>query len=201
MAKFGELIVFEGADAAGKSSIANAVCAEIRKQGRVGELLSFPGKAPHTLGELVYRIHHDSKALGIESLTPLSLQALHIAAHLDAIETKILPLLRQGSLVVLDRFWWSTLVYGLTDGVNRNVLRALIEAEKLLWGEWSPRALFYITRANPLRNEPLEKWKRWNEIYSELVESERGQYPIHVIENESLLEAAVSRVLLLINLK
>ncbi len=201
MSDAGELIVFEGADGTGKTAISTAVCAEIRKGGLIAELLTFPGKAPHTLGELVYRMHHNSKAVGIQSLTPLSLQALHIAAHLDAIETKVLPLLKQGNYVMLDRFWWSTFVYGVADGVNRGVLNALIQAEKFFWAQHSPRMLFYVTRSNPLRDEPAEKWRRWNEIYRELVISETGQYPIHVIENEDSLDTAVSRVLSLINSK
>jgi thymidylate kinase len=196
--KPGELLVFEGADAAGKSAISAGMCDEIRKQGIAVELLTFPGKAPHTLGELVYRIHHDSKALGIDLLTPLSLQALHIAAHLDAIETRILPLLEQGTWVVLDRFWWSTFVYGVADGVDRRVLQALIDAEKFLWGTWSPKMLFLVTRSSPLRDEPKDKWNRWNEIYRELVTSESVHYPVHVIQNENSVETAISRAMSLI---
>jgi thymidylate kinase len=201
MLKPGELIVFEGADATGKSAISTAVCAEIRNEGVAAELLSFPGKAPRTLGNLVYRIHHDPKALEIGSLTSLSLQTLHIAAHLDSIETRILPLLEKGTCVVLDRFWWSTLVYGIADGVDRGVLQALIEAEKLAWAEWLPRMVFYVTRSSPLRDEPAEKWKRWNELYREVVTLEKGEYPVHVIENEGSVDTAVSRVLSLLNSK
>jgi|SRR5882724_1794705 len=201
MRNAGQLIVFEGADATGKSAISAGVSKEIRNRGLRVELLSFPGKAPHSLGNLVYRIHHDSKALDIESQTPLSLQALHIAAHLDAIESKILPLLRNGTSVVLDRFWWSTFVYGVADGVDRRVLQSLIDAEKLVWAEWSPQMLFFVTRSTPLRREPREKWQRWIQLYRELLTSEAGHYPIRVIENEDSLETAVSRALSLVHLK
>jgi thymidylate kinase len=201
MRNAGQLIIFEGADATGKSSISAGVCEEIRNRGVPIELLSFPGKAPHSLGNLVYRIHHDCQALDIESLTPLSRQALHIAAHLDAIETKILPLLENGTWVILDRFWWSTFVYGIADGVDRQVLQGLIDAEKLLWAEWAPQILFYVTRDTPLRDEPAEKWQRWIQLYRELLTSEAGHYPIRVIENDNSLETAVSRVLSLIQFK
>lgn len=199
MFKAGQLIVFEGADAAGKSAISTGVCDAIRQQGVDAHLLSFPGKTPHSLGDLVYRLHHDPNAFDIGSLTPASLQTLHIAAHLDAIESKILPLLEQGSSVVLDRFWWSTFVYGIADGIDRHVLQALIEAEKLLWAERLPTMLFYVTRKQPLRNEPDEKWPRWNQIYRELVTSEKEKYPIRVIENEGSLQAAISSALSLIH--
>jgi len=199
MTKNGQLIVFEGADAAGKSAISVAVCEAIRKRGRAAETFGFPGNLPRTLGNLVYRIHHDPKALDVESLTPASLQALHIAAHLDAIETRILPLLERGTSVVLDRFWWSTFVYGVADGIDRRLLNALISAETLLWAERSPEILFLVTRNSPLRDEPAEKWRHWNKLYRELAQSEKGKYPISVIENETLLEAAIAKVLCLIH--
>ena len=198
MSETGKLIVFEGADAAGKSAISAGVCDAIRRRGTPVRMFSFPGKTPHTLGDLVYRIHHNPRASGIESLTPLSLQSLHIAAHLDAIESTILPLLRQGTSVVLDRFWWSTFVYGIADGINRDVLNALIEAERILWAERLPTVLFYVTRERPLRQEDDEEWRRRNEIYRDLVMAEKGKYPIYVIENEGSLETAISSALAVI---
>jgi dTMP kinase len=137
----------------------------------------------------------------IKSLTPASLQTLHIAAHLDAIESRILPLLEKGTSVVLDRFWWSTFVYGVAEGADRRLLSALIEAEKFLWADRLPTALFYVTRNQPLGNEPVEKWRRWNDIYRELVTSEIGKYPISVIENEGSLETAISTALALVHVQ
>jgi thymidylate kinase len=198
MSETAKLIVFEGADAAGKSAISAGVCDAIRRRGTPVRTFSFPGKTPHTLGDLVYRIHHNSRAFGIESLTPASLQSLHIAAHLDAIESTILPLLRQGTSVVLDRFWWSTFVYGVADGISRDVLNALIEAERILWAERPPTVLFYVTRQRPLRQEDDEEWRRRNEIYRDLLMAEKEKYPIYVIENEGSLQTAISTALALI---
>jgi thymidylate kinase len=190
----GMLIVFEGADAAGKSSIAQGVTDELRRRGSPVELLSFPGRTPHSLGEVVYRLHHKPAAFGIETLTPASLQTLHIAAHLDAIESRILPLLTTGVSIILDRYWWSTFVYGIVDGIRRDILLALIQTERLAWGGVTPNALFYVTRQIPLRDEPAGKWERWKTVYRELVDAERGNYPVHVIENESSLAATISNV-------
>jgi thymidylate kinase len=195
MSKAGQLIVFEGADGVGKSSISSGVSDMLRKRGNPVELLSFPGKIPHTLGELVYRLHHAPNALGIDSVTSVGLQTMHIAAHLDSIENTILPILETGTTLVLDRYWWSTFVYGVADGIPRDVLCALIQAEKLLWGSRLPTVLFYVARKQPLRAEPLDKWLRWSELYRELVESEKNSYPIDIIENEVSLQAAISSAL------
>ena len=190
-----KLVVFEGADGAGKSSISTAFLGAVRELGIAAELLSFPGREPHTLGELVYRLHHNPDKLGVGSLTPASLQALHIAAHLDAIESAIVPALEAGTWIVLDRYWWSTWVYGVVDGIRRDVLRALIEAERLAWGDWQPAAVFHVTRKEPLREEPLDKWQRLKAAYEELAEIEHRKYPIHILNNESTPEAAVGQAL------
>ncbi len=195
MAKPGTLIVFEGADAAGKSSIAAGVTRELRRRGSAVELLSFPGRTPRTLGEVIYRLHHDPAAFGIETLTAASLQTLHIAAHLDAVESRILPLLASGVSIILDRYWWSTFVYGVVGGIRRDILAALINAERLAWNDRMPNAVFYVTRANPLREEPAREWEQWNTVYREVVEAERSLYPVHVIENELSLGHAISDVL------
>jgi len=194
-AKPGTLIVFEGPDAAGKSSIAESVAGQLRRRDSPVELLSFPGRTPHSLGEVIYRLHHEPATFGIDKLTAASLQTLHIAAHLDAIESKILPLLATGVSVILDRYWWSTFVYGVVGGIRRDILTALIEAERLAWDGVIPNAVFYITRQNPLRDEPPRQWQQWKVVYRELVETERSRYPIHVIENEFSMEDAISEVL------
>src|SRR5271165_5569689 len=129
----GQLIVFEGADDAGKTVLSKAIAAEKVARGQRYQWHAFPGMAIGTLGYLVYRLHHDPASFGIERLTPSSLQALHIAAHLDAIESVIVPILREGGNVILDRFWWSTWVYGTADRVSPRLLRLLIDAEKSAW--------------------------------------------------------------------
>lgn len=180
----GKLYVFEGVDAAGKSSLARDFHRQLTTNGTPASLLAFPGNMPGTLGELVYRIHHNSKENGIEELTPAALQALHIAAHLDAIERIIIPTLANGECVILDRFWWSTWAYGIVGGIQIDVLQALIEAECRAWGAWKPNCLFYIHRQAPLRPEQSEAWQKLKEAYSTLIQAEKAKYQISVIENE-----------------
>ncbi len=166
----------------------------LKADGVRASLLSFPGKTEGTLGELVYRLHHKPTDFGVERLTSSSLQALHVAAHLDAIETVILPRLECGETIVLDRYWWSTWVYGVAAGVNAEVLDTLIEAERIAWGSTQPTGLFYLTRGLPLREEPLEQWYRVKAAYDKMLDREHGKYPIHVIENEGGPDASVRRI-------
>src|SRR5439155_12811025 len=106
-----------------------ALAGRLSANGFLCEWVSFPGREIGTLGKLVYEIHHDAAKAGVKAIDPTSLQLLHIAAHIDAIEARILPALKQGRHVVLDRFWWSTLVYGIVNGANKRSLKAMIEVE------------------------------------------------------------------------
>lgn len=189
------LIVFEGVDAAGKSSVCEKFVAVMNRQGIPAKLLSFPGKVRGTIGELVYRLHHDPTSVSVDRISAASLQALHVAAHLDAIEETILPALELGHTVVLDRYWWSTWVYGTIGHVRMDVLDALIEAERLAWDTWQPSILFHVTRSTPLREEPANAWAVIQGKYAELRELERGKYPIVVLENEGTLDDLVQNAL------
>ena len=101
----GKLIVFEGADGIGKSVLSQRVAEHLRNNGVSCALLAFPGLEAGTLGRLVYELHHNAAKHGVEAIDPTSMQVLHIAAHIDAIEQKIRPALDSGTWVVLDRFW------------------------------------------------------------------------------------------------
>src|SRR5579885_753088 len=128
MNKLGKLIVFEGVDAAGKSSLSKTFHQNVVAEGKQARLFAFPGNDPQTLGGLVYKIHHSPSAFGISRMTAASLQTLHIAAHLDAIEQIFSSALEGGEMVILDRFWWSTWVYGMVGGVQESVLEHLVSA-------------------------------------------------------------------------
>lgn len=142
----GKLFVFEGNDGAGKSTLIRSAVAGLSAGGVECVTFSFPGRSAGTVGKLVHDIHHDPARVGIHEISAASLQALHVAAHLDAIQRQILPTLSQGRHVLLDRYWWSTLVYGSVAGVPRSVLRALLRAERMVWGRVVPDMIFLITR-------------------------------------------------------
>jgi thymidylate kinase len=189
MTNAGKLYVFEGPDGVGKSTLADWFAEHLRESGSRCILLSFPGKEKGTLGKHVYELHHDLARFEIHTLAPASLQLLHVAAHIDAIENRIKPLLGEGTTVVLDRFWWSTFVYGLVGGASRAVLDRMVALERAVWDPVQPDELFLITRSEPLRAEPPELWTRWREEYLRLSDVEQRNHPVVVVPNESLPEA------------
>jgi integrase len=101
MPRTGKLLIFEGPDGVGKSTLVKEAGKILDFRGIPYKALSFPGKDAGTLGWVVDQIHHTPGTFEINNLTPLSLQALHIAAHLDHIESRILPALAQGAWFIL----------------------------------------------------------------------------------------------------
>src|ERR1700722_17129093 len=182
-----KLIVFEGPDGVGKTTLISSAAQFLRQTGVPFLSLSFPGKTPGTLGELVDRIHHTPQEFHLKELTPLGLQALHIAAHLDAIETRIRPALLDNTTVLLDRIWWSTWVYGRAAHVEESVLSTLIEAEKLFWGNLLPSIPFLIERASAFRPEHnQETFDTLSSLYKQLAAREEESSPVLRIANDDL---------------
>jgi thymidylate kinase len=153
--------------------------------------VSFPGKDPGTLGWLVDRIHHKQQGIDLIGLSELSLQALHIAAHLDHIETRVQPALRNGTHVILDRFWWSAWVYGRASNVETEVLDLLIDAEKRAWVPTTPGHVFLVNRTIPFRAEHNdERYSRLSALYEDLASREGKRYAVTTISNDKIGESA-----------
>lgn len=189
----GRLIVFEGPDGIGKSTILKQIAARLGHCGRPVRRESFPGNRSGSLGALVYKLHHESRTHGVHRISPLALQALHIAAHLDSIENTILPALESGEIVLLDRFWWSAWVYGTAAKVNETALEMLVKAEQAFWKERKPEAVFLITLLKAFRPEHRqEEFDLHSELYREISLRERERYPVFVVENHDPDEAIKS---------
>ena len=194
----GRLFVFEGSDGVGKSTISEKVAEYLRKKGFDVLLLSFPGNEPNSLGDLVYKIHH--KEFGIGNISAASLQALHIAAHIDCIENRIRPAILDRKTIILDRYWWSTMVYGLAAGIPKSILDAMVSLEKTIWGTLLPEKLFLITRHEPFRAEfDSQSWTSICSAYQDLYEKEKGNYPVNIIENSKPLKRMVNDVIRIIS--
>jgi len=187
----GKLIVFEGVDGIGKSSLSEDLARRLAESNVAAISLVFPGNDPGTLGHLVYQIHHDPASVGVASMSALALQTLHIAAHLDAIENRIVPALQTGTWVILDRFWWSTWVYGMHQGIDPDYLDAIINAERKRWGAVRPSLLLALDRSEALRTEhDHDSFSHLRVLYKKVAEQEKDQYPIIAIENEDFSRSA-----------
>lgn len=190
----GKLLIFEGPDGVGKSSIVQEL--KLRLPPDSFEFLSFPGRDEGTLGRAIYRIHHAPEEFGIKLMSPLAKQALHVAAHIDVIETRIRPWIAAGKNVVLDRFWWSTLVYGSVGGGDQTALKQLVVAEETVWGDIKPSVAFIIDRDSPIdrEEEDLTAWRLIREEYAQLALQETVKHSVVKICNIGTLTDAVDEV-------
>jgi dTMP kinase len=194
MSQHGHLIIFEGADGVGKTELSIRLAARLTSQEHPFSYMPFPGRAEGSLGLLVYKLHHTPRDLNISSVTPSALQALHVAAHLDGLEIVIIPSLMAGISFVLDRFWWSTIVYGRVNGISESTISALLQLERSGWGDTLPDVVFLISRLQPLRAEPLDFWRRTKDSYQLLAKEEHGRYPIVGVDNDGEPEATLNKI-------
>jgi thymidylate kinase len=191
----GRLIIFEGPDGVGKSKLIEALAKRLRTMHIHHEVVSFPGKTPGSLGLHIRELHHDPMKFGIKSLHPASLQTLHIAAHIDAIERRIRPKLDKGIWIILDRSWWSTWTYGTVAGVPRQSLEAMVALELTHWASTRPDAIILVRRQTPInRDRLLSEHRRLLAVYLELVRDQSRHARVHVIENEGPLKDTVQRL-------
>lgn len=189
----GRLIVFEGADGAGKTTISKRLAKELTKHGKPCLWLAFPGHIPNTIGAEVYVLHHDNR---FASVPALSRQLLHVAAHVEAIQQYIIPALKDGYWVVLDRYWWSTWVYGLVTGVARKDLRGILDIEHRQWRNIRPAIAFLLERAAARDGEcslPTEEVVQ--KPYRRLATVEGRAHQVLVLKNNGTPEATTERAL------
>lgn len=195
MKELGKLYVFEGIDGAGKTTLSQRVRDQLNLVGERCLLMTFPGQEPGSLGRHVYDLHHNPRHFNVRAINPTSLQLLHIAAHIDEIEGRMLPAIDAGATVILDRYWWSTWVYGVVYGANPKALEFMIRAELAHWGRIRPTALFVLQRSLQSTEQLRVEDTKLTTEYSKLVRHERKNYPIFVVDNKGSIEETAAQVL------
>jgi dTMP kinase len=195
----GKLFVFEGPDDVGKTTLAGMLSDYLSNKGFSSQVLSFPGREPETVSELIYRLYHDPAALGVRTISSLAMQVMVTAAHIEVIETRVKPLVRSGTNVILDRFWWSTWVYATLQGVSQKARDLMINLELQSWEDLQPDLIFLIARREPLLPQPPNhRWPEIVKLYRELHDLQKSRAIIELLTNDGSLsetfDAVVSRV-------
>ena len=116
----GKLIVIEGPDGAGKSTLQRGLAAQLLTQGIQAVQSREPTHGPHGTA---LRQAALSKRLAPEQELELLLQDRR--AHVEEVIT---PALARGDWVILDRYYFSTIAYQGAAGLDLTMLRAVNEA-------------------------------------------------------------------------
>lgn len=120
-AKRGLFITFEGMDGCGKTTQMRLLAQRLRAEGYQVLETAEPGGTP--IGVQIRRILLDSAN---QELCPTAELLLYFACRAQNVEEWIVPALRQGAVVLSDRFTDSTLVYqGAARGLGEETVRAL----------------------------------------------------------------------------
>lgn len=111
------LIVFEGIDGSGKTTMAKHLTIRLRLLGYPAVYHREPGTTE--LGEYI------AKVIQRDNPSPTTKLFLFLAARSNLVEEKLIPLLKSGGVVVLDRFIYSTLAYQSVEGIDTQLLAIL----------------------------------------------------------------------------
>lgn len=184
--------MFEGIDNVGKTTIIHALKQQIQESTDYKCIdVAFPGNEPRTLGNLVYCIHHYQGQYFDAPIHETSLQLLHIAAHIDLIQRQLKPLCNSKCIVLLDRFWWSTYVYGLAGGIEENIIQSIIAPELLYWKDIVIKKIFLIERIKRQKDYELNKENAIIDKYREVAEKELKSTKV---DNNGSVGEAVNKV-------
>jgi thymidylate kinase len=198
----GQLITFEGPDGTGKTTLSLRLVEWLTSLGHTAGYVSSPGHIEGSLGVLVYNVHHHPEQHGLHGIVPAAKQLLHIAAHIDTLHTTIIPALQSGEIVVMDRFWWSTIAYGKVAGIDSESLRLMIDLELHHWSHRHPTVVFLLERSIPARMEHLPAIHGLLiDAYSEIEANEQGKYPIHRVSTAHSVEESFDDILSLLKLR
>ncbi|MFL6493959.1 MAG: dTMP kinase [Nitrososphaera sp.] len=118
MATRGKIIVIEGTDKAGKGSQSRMLAETLKTLGKICVILDFPDYATP--------IGIEIKAF-LESKRdyPTEVQHLLFSANRWEKKKEIESMLENGTIIVMNRYWQSNLVYGVANGMDLNWLLLL----------------------------------------------------------------------------
>lgn len=113
-----KLIVLEGLDFSGKTTLAKLLATELKKYA-VGEVISTREPGGTKLGEML-------RPLIIEAdVSPFTQYLLMAANRSDHLQKVVIPNLLLGNTVISDRFIGSSLVYQVSSGVSQKSVEAV----------------------------------------------------------------------------
>lgn len=135
--KKGLFITFEGAEGSGKSTQIRFAVNFLRRKGRSVVVFREPGGTKTS--EAVRRVLLDKR---LREMRPETELLLYLAARAQLVREKIEPALKQGKIVVLDRYEDSTLAYqGFGGGVP---LQTVHQMSRFVRGSVVPHLTFLL---------------------------------------------------------
>ena len=169
MEKRGFFICVEGLDGCGKTTQAKILVRRLRKIGYNAVYTAEPSRGK--IGRFIkrYCLHGGKRVSSI-------VEALLFAAdRYEHVETEIIPALKDGKVVVSDRYMYSSLAYQGAAGLNLDWIRKINEhavpPNLAIFIDVEPNTV--IKRLKPIKSvmENLETQRKVREVYLKFVEN------------------------------
>lgn len=162
----GSLIVFEGLDGSGKTTQAKLLTEALNSKGLRCLYARDPGSTH--LGQELRSLLLENKTL---DMSPEAEMCLFNAARFQMLHEIITPSLNEGCVVVLDRFYYSTIAY---QGAGRELGREYVSSVcNSLFVNYQPDLVFYLEASVGLLRErqvaPVDKIESENDAFFERV--------------------------------
>jgi dTMP kinase len=167
MARKGAFVVVEGLDGSGKSTQAKLLAAKLKSTH------SAVCTAEPSRGKIGLFIRN--RVLFGETRYPSEVEALLFAAdRIDHINNKIMPLLREGCLVISDRYLYSSFAYQGSAGLKLNWIQTInahaLKPDLALFIDVSPEVVLQRLKRKRSVMENLETQRKVREMYLRFVE-------------------------------
>lgn len=175
--------VFEGPSGVGKTTFSTMAEEYLNQNGYKAKRLktSYTSKE-HSLARHIDSILEQPEKYDISSINGISRYMLQTSRDIDVIKKMIRPLLDEGYILLLDRYWWSTYVFGKVDGFDEDLLNPIADIYKAYSKNREPKIIFNIERNSSLK-PGVEHWDKFTSAYNYLVQRECKHYNIVNIDN------------------
>ena len=190
----GKLITFEGIDYSGKTTQAKRLSNYLKRKGHKVILLREPGG--EKVSESIRQVLLSSRNAG---MNPLAELLLYEAARAQLVSKIILPALKQGKIVVCDRFYDSSLAYqGYGRGLDTKMIDYLnrvsvsgLKPELTILIDIPIRVFTSRMRQNNKKKDRIEKekidfYKRVRDGYLKMAQKEKKR--VKVIAGSGAIE-------------
>jgi dTMP kinase len=119
--KRGALVVFDGIDGTGKTTQAKRLLEKLRKEGFDAVYFREPSDSP-------WGLEIKSKAGRPDSLTPEEELSLFQKDRMENVEKNLRPAREAKKVVILDRYYFSTIAYQGARGIDPEIIRKMNES-------------------------------------------------------------------------
>ena len=188
----GKLVVFEGLDGSGNTTQAARLVQNLQEFGARTHLTKEPSQ--YLIGGLIKSwISHDWRS------TPECLQLLFTADRAHHLDKEIIPLLKKGINVVCDRYFFSTVAYGMLDIKDEDWLLDL--NDKFLLPDVTflikarPETCLRRIKSDRFGLELFEKKEKFKSVWKNYERLARRFRNMHIIDGEAPIQEVSKSVL------